>query len=451
MNGFDRKAFNKKALMLSFPIVIQNLLSATISSTDVVMLNSVNQEALSAVSLAANVTSMLFMFYYGLGAGVTMLCAQYYGKKDFHAIEIVEGIALRFSLIVSSLFALAAFFFPELLMHFFTKDEALIEIGIKYLKIVSASYLFWGIMEVYIAVLKSVGRVAICTVLNLIAFFCNIFFNAVFIFGLFGAPKLGAAGVALGTSISRGIQLVCCMIISFTSKDVKLRPSCLLKRNKLLFRDFLKLSLPALLNDVIWGLAFTSYVAIIGHLDSDAVAANSIVTVVRNFGTVLCYGVGSATGILLGNLIGENKMEEAKKGAGHFLLLTVISGAIGGVLTLCSIPFVLRFVDITEQARHYLKIMMLINTYYIMGTAINTTMITGIFRSGGDSKFGFICDIIDMWVYSVPLGLLSAFVLKLPVMWVYFLLCTDEFVKWPWVIAHYRSGKWLKNITREIS
>ena len=97
----------------------------------------------------------------------------------------------------------------------------------------------------------------------------------------------------------------------------------------------------------------------------------------------------------------------------------------------------------------YLKVMLWINTYYIMGGAVNTSLIAGVFRAGGDTRFGLICDTIDMWCYAVPLGFFAAFVLKLPVIWVYFLLCTDEFVKWPWVIAHYRSGKWAKNITRE--
>lgn len=446
---FNKRQFYRKAFKMILPIVVQNLFSAMISSTDVIMLNAVGQSSISAVSLASNITSMLFMFFYGLSAGVTMLCSQYYGKRDMKAINVVEGIALRFTLGISLLFALSAFFAPRFLMQLFTDDEELIVIGIDYLRIVAFSYLLWGIMEVYIAVLKSVGRVAICTVLNLIAFVSNIFLNAVFIFGLFGMPRLGAAGVALGTTIARFLQLICCFIISAKSKDVKLKFSFLLLRNKLLFRDFIRLSLPALLNDVIWGLAFTCYSAIIGHLDSDAVAAYSIVMVVRNFGTVLCFAVGSATGILLGNLLGENKLRDAEKGSKILLFLTVLCGAVGGLIVLTAMPFVVSFADITEQARHYLKIMMLINVYYIMGTAVNTTMITGIFRSGGDSRFGFVCDLIDMWGYAVPLGLLTAFVLKLPVLWVYFFLCTDEFVKWPWVFHHYKSKKWLKNITRD--
>ena len=209
------------------------------------------------------------------------------------------------------------------------------------------------------------------------------------------------------------------------------------------------MSLPALGNDVLWGVAFSLYAAIIGHLDSDAVAANSLVVVVRNFGTVLCFGLASAGGILLGQKIGENKLQEAASDAKKLVKLTIVSGVLGGLLILAITPFMLRYASLSETAMHYLKYMLLINTYYVMGAAVNTTLIAGVFRAGGDSRFGFLCDAVDMWVYAIPLGCLAAFVLKLPVLWVYFLLCTDEFVKWPWVIKHYRSGKWLKNITRE--
>lgn len=209
------------------------------------------------------------------------------------------------------------------------------------------------------------------------------------------------------------------------------------------------MALPALGNDVAWGLAFSMYSVIMGHMGNDAVAANSFVTVVRNLGTVFCFGIASAGGILVGNVIGEGDMKRAKSYSSKVMKLTVLSGAVGGAIILSVTPFVLSVASLSDQAMHYLKYMLLINSYYVMGAAVNTTLIAGLFRAGGDSRFGFICDVIDMWVYAVPLGFFAAFVLKLPVMWVYFLLCTDEFVKWPWVIKHYKSGKWLKNITRD--
>ena len=435
---------------LAVPIVLQNLLSAAVNSADVVMLNFVGQAHISAVSLAAQYASVLFMVFYRLGTGATMLCSQYFGKGDLRAIEVVEGIALRFSMAVSVLFALAAQLIPRAMMRAFTPDPELIEIGAQYLRNISWAYLCWGVIEVYLAVLRSVGRVAVSTALNTVAFTLNILLNAGFIFGLFGAPKLGAAGVALATSISRLVELMLVLIVSGRSKDIKLKPSLLLVRNKLLFRDFLRMAMPAMANDVIWGLAFSMYSVIIGQfLGADMVAANSFASLARNFGTILCFGVASAGGILLGQLIGDNRMTEAVDAASKLMKLTVLSGAIGGIIILGASPFILRFADMTEVGKGYLRVMLLINSYYVMGAAVNTTLIAGVFRAGGDSRFGFICDTIDMWCYAVPLGFFAAAVLKLPPLWVYFLLCTDEFVKWPWVIRHYKSRKWLKNITRD--
>ena len=441
--------FYNQIFRLVLPIIIQNLLSAAVSSADVVMLNYVGQSSISAVSLASQYASVLFMVFYGLGTGATMLCAQYYGKGDMHAIQVIEGIALRFSVGISMLFAGAAFFLPKQMMRIFTNDQELIAVGSSYLRCMSVCYLCWGITEVYLAVLRSVGRVVVSTVMNVLAFSLNVLLNAVFIFGLFGAPKLGATGVAAATSLSRMIELAACFGVSFYSRDIKLDFRYMFVRNRVLFSDFVRLSLPALGNDISWSLAFSMYSVIIGHLGTDAVAANSFVIVVRNFGTILCFGMASAGGILLGNIIGENHLDEARDGAKKLMKLTVLTGAVGGLIILAAIPVVLSYAQLTAQAMHYLKYMLLINVYYVMGAAVNTTLIAGVFRAGGDSRFGFVCDTIDMWVYAVPLGFFAAFVFKLPVMWVYFLICTDEFVKWPWVIRHYRSGKWLNNITRD--
>lgn len=378
-----------------------------------------------------------------------MECSQYYGKGDMQAIQVVCGIALRFSLVISALFALAAVLFPEGMMAFFTDDRELIAIGASYLRFMSVSYLCWGITEVYLSVLRSTGGVMASTALNVLAFSFNIILNGVFIFGLFGAPKLGAVGVAIATSVSRLIELAACFLVSRFGKGIKLDFRYLFVKNKLLFSDFCRLSLPALGNDIVWSVAFSMYSMIIGHLGTDAVAANSFTVVVRNFGTILCFGMASAGGILLGKIIGENKLEEARQGAKKLMKLTIITGAAGGLIILAAMPLVLSYADLSARAMEYLKYMLLINTYYVMGAAVNTTLIAGAFRAGGDSRFGFICDTIVMWCYAVPLGFIAAFALKLPVMWVYFLLCTDEFVKWPWVIRHYRSGKWLNNITRE--
>ena len=441
--------FYKHIWKLFIPIVVQNLLSAAVSSTDVVMLNFVGQSSISAVSLAANYASILFMVYYGLGTGATLLCAQYYGKGDFRAIQIVQSIAMRFSLSISIVAAAVAFCIPDKMMLLFTNDPELIAIGADYLRVMGVTYVCWSVIEIYLSTLRSVGRAAISMVLNIVAFGLNIVLNAVFIFGLLGAPRMGATGVAIATAVSRVVELLGCCIVSLRSKDVKLNFRGLFVRNELLQKDFVSRAIPAMLNDLSWGVAFSMYSVILGHLGNDAVAANSLVVVVRNITTTFCFAVAGSGSILLGNVLGTGDMEKAKDYASHMMRMTVIAGAVGGVVVLASIPGVMRFASLSDTAMGYLRNMLLINSYYIMGAAVNTSLIAGVFRAGGDTRFGMICDTIDMWCYAVPLGFFAAFVLKLPVMWVYFLLCTDEFVKWPWVLKRYFSGKWMKNITRD--
>ena len=444
----ERQAY-RYIIGLTIPIVIQNIFNAAVNSADVLMLNSVGQNAISAVSLATQYPNILGNIFMGLGSGVAMLSAQYWGKQDLKVIEKVQGIGLRFVLIAILLFAIPSIVIPEVMMTLYTNDTELIPLGASYLRTAAISYLFWGISEIYLNTLRSIERVKICTCINIFTLLSNIVLNAVFIFGLLGAPKLGVVGVALATTLSRLFQLVACLIVSHYSGNIKLRFRAVFEKNTLLLQDFIHLSVPALINSLVWSVAFSMYTAIMGHISSDVVAANSIVSIVKNLGAVFCYAVAASSGIYIGKAIGAGKMELAKAHSKRAMVLMVVTGFIGGMIIFAITPLVLQIASLTETAMGYLKTMLYINVFYIMGSAVNSTMITGIFRAGGDSKFGMICDFIDMWLYAVPLGVLAAFILKLPPMVVYVLLCTDEFVKWPWVFKHYRSGKWMKNITRD--
>ena len=445
----NKKSIYRKIWVVALPIIVQNVIDAAVNSADVLMLNYVGQDAISAVSLANSLVGILFMLLYGIGTGIAMLAAQYYGKGDLKTIEKIEGIGLKFSVSVAFIGAVLCLTIPKKLMFIYTSDEVLIELGETYLRFIAPGLLFWAVSAVYMAILRCIGRVGTSTVLEMTALLLNVCLNAVFIFGLFGAPKLGVIGVAVATTLSRLFQLLGCIFVSINGAKVKLTLRTMIKRYALLEKDFFTMALPAIGNDLSWSLAFSMYSVIIGHLGNDMVAAYSITNVVRNLGTVFCFGMASAAGIIVGQILGSGEREEGIKTAHILFRLTILAGVIGGLIVFAVMPFALSHASLTEQALDYLKFMLLISTYYIMGTAVNTCLIAGIFRAGGDSKFGFICDTIDMWCYAVPLGLLSAFVFKFPVKVVFFLLCTDEFVKWPWVLKHFYSHKWARNITRD--
>lgn len=444
----SNKEIYKNIWIVAFPIILQNVIDAAVNSVDVLMLNSVGQSAISAASLANSMVSIFFMFLYGIGTGIAMLAAQYYGKGDFKTIEIVEGIGLKFAVIVAVIGMVLCLTIPGVLMNIYTSDKELIALGESYLRFISPGLLFWAISAVYTSILRCIGKVSTSTVLEAVALISNVILNAIFIFGLFGVPRLGVVGVAIATSLSRLIQLIGCIIVSMNHPGVSLTFRTMFEKHRLLEKDFFSMALPAIGNDMVWGLAFSAYSGILGHMESDAVAAYSIVNVVRNLGCVMCYGIGAAAGIIVGQILGRGDREEGIKTAHILLRLAVITGILGGLIVLAIIPFAMNKASLTPTALDYLKFMLLINTYYISGTSVNTCLIGGVFRAGGDSKFGFKCDTIDMWVYAIPLSLIAAFVLKLPVKVVYFLMCTDEFIKWPWVFKHFYSHKWAKNITR---
>ncbi|MBQ8201960.1 MAG: MATE family efflux transporter [Clostridia bacterium] len=450
----EKRAFYRNALAIMLPIALQNLMDTAVSSADVIMLSYVSQAALSASSLAGQVAFIMSNLIYGLSSASAVMAAQYWGKGDKTAVERVLGMALRLALLVSAVFAVAAAVFPAQIMRIFTPDPVLIAEGEIYLRAVSASYVLGAFAQIYLSVMRSVERVVITAAVHGGAVLMNVALNACFIFGVGPFPELGILGVALATSITRAAETLVCIIDGRLCRRIRLRVKYLWARGGQLMRDFVKLAIPAAANDIIWGLAFSVYSVILGHLSSDIVAANSVASVVRNLGTVMCFGTASAAGIVLGKTMGENRLTEARTYAKRFIGMAVWTALIGGAAILLLRQPVLDFMhlyvkDATQQAKDDLGLMLFINAYYIMGMSLNTMLICGIFRSGGDVRYGLICDTVAMWGYAVPMGLLCAFVLKLPEMWVYFILCLDEFVKLPVNFWYYRKQRWVRNITRQ--
>ena len=445
----EAKSFYKDLRNVVQPMAIQNLISSAVNSADVIMLGYIGQTAIAASSLAGNVAFILFMVSTGLFSGLVMLGAQYWGKKDTESIKTLLGIGLRICCTVEIIVALIAAVYPRILMLIFTTDEALIAEGCKYLRAASFSYVCLSFSQMFQAGCKSIERVKIVTITSTTSLFLNIGLNAVFIFGLFGIPKMGITGVGIATSIARFIEMLICFIYAGRQTDVKFSVACVFRRNKLLTKDFIRYSMPAVGNELVWGSAFAMYSVIMGHLGEDIVAANSVVNTVRQLGSVLCFGMAYGGAIVVGKYMGAGDMAVAERNASRLARVTILSGVLGAVLLICLYPVLPYIADLNETAAHYRNILLFINAYSLIGASINTVLICGIFRAGGDSKFGFIADTINMWCVSVPLGLLAAFVFKLPPLWVYFILFLDEFEKMPFVIRHYFMKGWLRNITRD--
>lgn len=439
---------SRQLLALVLPIALQNLMSAAVSASDALMLGFLDQEALSAVSLGTQVQFVLSLFHAALTIGATILGAQYWGKQDQTAVEHVLAIALRFSILISMGFFLLAALIPGTLMRLFTGDETLILLGAPYLRVVSPSYLFQGISQIYLCIMKNSGRTLRSTIYGSVAMVLNVILNLILIFGLLGAPKLGIRGAALATTLARAMELLLVLLENGRKEQVCIRAQYLRRPYRPLQRDFLRYTAPVMANELVWGCGFTMFSVIMGHLGSDAVAANAIANIVKNVIACVCLGIGSGSGILVGNVLGRGELERAKKLGDRLCHIAILAGVISGGLILLIKPLILRFGgSLTLEARQYLEFMLMICGYYMVGKSVNSTVIAGIFCAGGDTKFGMLCDAVTMWAVVVPLGAAAAFWLRLPVMAVYFLLNLDEIIKLPAVYRHYKKYIWVKDLT----
>ncbi len=449
MEKINDKTFRKKLISLILPMTLQYFVFALVPVSDAVMLLFLSQEAMTSVSLASQVPFVMSLFTYAVTSGGAIFAAQYWGKGDTKSIEKLFGYMFTLSLPVMAVFFCCAMFAPEATMSIFTNEPLLIEGGVPYLRFASFSYIFMTLAMIYETLLKNVGFVKQCTIASIVIVFLNIILNAVFIFGLFGCPEMGISGAALATSISNFTGFALCLFFNLKLTGFRLRLSNVFRVDKDLRKRFSKYTLPFLLNQLLWGFGFEMITIIMGHLGTDAASANSITAIVKDLASCLCYAIASGSVIVIGNELGAGNLETAKTYGNRLFKITVISGIILGLLCAASAPVILHFTNLTETAEHYLFIMLMMCSYYILGRSINSTLIGGIFSAGGDTKFGFICDTLTMWAFIVPVGFISAFVLNWPVMVVYFLLNLDEMIKIPVVIVHYYKYKWVKNIIEE--
>lgn len=445
------KTFYKQVFMLVIPMAIQNLINVGVTAADVMMLGRVGEDVLSGSSLAGQIQFVMTLFLFGITSGATVMTAQYWGKRDTRSIEKIMGIGMLAAVSAGLIFTIASQLFPEQLLSIYTNDANVIAEGVKYLRVVSLSYVLMAMTQVYLYIMRSIERVIIATIVYSTSLVVNVILNALLIFGLFGFPKLGIVGAAVATLTSRIIEFA--IVVFYAAKKnkvVKFRIGDVVHIDKVLFRDFLTYAAPVILNELLWGLGSSTNTAIIGHMGSAAVAANSVAQMARQLAMVVCFGVSNATAIYLGKTIGEKKFELAKVYGKKFLQLSIIVGAAGGVMILLAAPFINSFMTLSPEAQEYVKFMFFVMSYFTLCMSINTTLIVGVLRSGGDTKYGMLVDIGGMWCFSILLGAIAAFKFHASVEVVYIILMSDEVIKIPMSVSRFKSNKWIKDITRDM-
>lgn len=443
------KKFIKTLMLLAIPIILQSLVTASLNLLDNLMIGSLGENEIAAVGIS----NQFYMLYYytimgiTLGAGIFM--SQFWGKKDVTSIHKFLGISLVVGMISTIFFAILAFFFPEMIMKIFIDENIVIEQGVAYLKMVALSYIFTTISLAYAAALRSIGQTKIPMYGSLVGLVFNGILNYIFIFGKFGAPVMGVAGAALGTTVSRFMELAFILFIIYKNKNVVAgKISQLLDFNFDLIKRYFITATPVVFNDVMWIAGITAYFIAYSKLGINATATMQIANTINNVFNIFGIGIASASAILIGNKIGAGKEEDAKEDAIKISVFGVLIGIIIGIFFFFLSPFIAMLFKITPETYENLIFVLKVMAIILPLRFFGITQIIGVLRGGGDVMYAIVTELVAVWLIGVPLSFIGAVYFNLPITIVYILVCLEEPFKAIATYPRLRSGKWIKNLVK---
>ena len=440
------RGFYRSAIALMLPMILQNLVTNFMALADSFMVGALGETELAAVTMANSVFYVLSLIIFGIQSGTGVLVAQYYGKGRLDAINRIMGMGYYVSLGLTALIALLAFFFPMQLMQLVTNNPDLWEPGAEYARIVGFSYVCMAFSGVYIAVQRSMENPGLGAILLTVSGALNILLNYMFIFGKWGAPAMGCAGAAVATLLSRVLEVLVVTGCFFRSKRLPVKPGLMLRPGRIIAGDFIKYSLPVVLNEGMWSLAMSLYSIIMGHMPNSTpiLAAYTIAGNIDRMAAVALFAAGNAAAVIIGRDIGCGDTKEIYGKGVALNFVCFVTGIISMGLLL-TIPLM----DISAEAGELAKMMLAFIAVVMPLRSLNLCNIVGVFRGGGDVRFGLICDIGPLYCVCLPAAALCGLVFGLGITAVYVCICLDDFCKVFLCLPRLRSGKWINSVTRE--
>ena len=442
------KDFYKRMAMIAIPISLQQLITVGINLMDTIMLSSMGDAQLSASSLAGQFINLFQICCMGIGMGASVLTSRFWGMKNSHALKQSITIMLRVCLIFSTVFTLATLLAPTLIMKMYSNDPLILEYGTLYFRWLLPTYFCMGLSLTCTIILRSVGEVKIPLTCSIIAFFINIFFNWIFIFGKFGMPRMEIAGAALGTLISRIFELIfICGFFFFKDQKIQYRLTHLTMKCQELVSEYFRISIPVLISDSLLALGNNAVAMVMGRIGTSFVAANSVTMVVQQLSSVLTQGISNASGIITGHTMGEGDYEKAQKQGYTFLGLGLVIGIFAAIFIILVRDIVINYYQVTPEAKAIAFDLMNAVSFIMIFQSMNSILTKCVLRAGGDTKFLMAGDILFLWVASIPLGALAGLVFHWPAFWIYTMLKIDQIIKCVWCFFRLKSRKWMKKIS----
>ncbi|SHI59582.1 putative efflux protein, MATE family [Clostridium cavendishii DSM 21758] len=449
---YSKKSYYNAILQIAIPVSTQSLFQASLSVIDQFMVGQLGQEAIAAVGLGSRFPFVFLVTLTAIGATTSIMVSQYWGKKDNKNITNVFAGNLIFGMIITLIFSIISLSFSKQVLGFYTKDSNIIKLGSEYLIINAISYVPMLLITIYASILRSTEHIKSPMYAGVFAVILNTLLNYILIFGKIGLPTMGFLGTAYATTITRFLEAV--LLIAFTYIN-KYPGAYKLKDISNVSFEFMKkifiIAIPLLINEFMWALGETMYSIVYGRMGTAEVASMTLTYPIQSLSIGLFSGVSSAAGIIIGNKLGVGENELAFKYSKKFVRLGIIGSVVFGVLLVACSNLYISVFNIASDLKECTFKLLVMFSIVLWIKVSNMIIGGGILRSGGKTKYTLYLDMLGTWGIGVPIGFFSAFVLKLPIQWVYLIISGEELVRFIVGLKIMYSRRWMRNLTESNS
>ena len=448
-------AFYRYLLRLSTPMILQNLITFSLGLIDTFMVSQLGNTEMAAVTTANVPVFLMLSVVFGVQSGLGILISQYWGKKDTKNINRAMGVAAGIGTGLILVLAIIFYLFPVQVMDLLSNEHQLSILGAPYLRIIGFSYVFNMLSSIYVSAQRSVENPNFGMKVFGTSTIVNTVLNYLLIFGKCGFPKMGIAGAALATLLSRVVEFVICLIAALRSKSIPLDIHCFLRPGVDMVRRFIRYASPVVVNEVIWGAGNSMLTVILGytHNSVEMLAANAVMGNLSRLFLVVCFGLGAATAVILGKAIGEGQSRDDVMSLSQCLLLfTMLVGGALGVIALILVPtvfqpYIFPLFKLFGESANIATALAVASFSTIPIHAYSISAITGVLRSGGDVTWSTILDVGPQWLVALPLTAVVALVLQASPWAIAFATHAESALKVPLSMLRINSGKWIHDVT----
>jgi putative MATE family efflux protein len=444
------RMFYRRLFTILLTVSLQNVVAYSVNMADNLMLGSYSQVTLSGAATVNQIFFMVQQLSVGICDTLVIIGSQYWGRQNIRSLRKVGGCGLKLAAGGGLLIWALCLIFPSQLMAIFTTDASIASEGMAYMAIIKYTFVLFLITQAILATLRCAETVRIAFIVSCVSLVVDVGINYCLIFGKFGLPEMGIRGAAIGTLIARIVELIIVLVYALkVDQKVRLFSENPLKKDPGISHDFSVLATQILVQELFWAVSIPLQSAILGHLSSDAIAANSIATTFYQYLKVVVRAMASASAVMIGSAIGRGNMEEVKREGRTLSVIDLIIGAILGLILFLLHKPLLSMYSLTPEAYVMADQLLVLMAFLMVTMGYMMPVMNGILRGGGDAKFTLYVNMISTWAVVVPLSFMSAFWWKLPVVWVVLFSQSDQVFKAPIAFLRFRTYKWARKLTRD--